>query len=617
MRIIVTTFIILFCIGITKAGNTYTQQPLLQKLAAVNAEWPKQPEAKELTTTTTITGNTSFNQWIATHLQLVEQTLRNRSTPALTTTQKQNRTHMLDKLNGYWKAGVFPVNDYLPYKNPVFIDRTGTHCAVGYLMMQSGHDELAQRIDRNEKFAYVREIKTAGVAQWADEHGFTVDELAWIQPGYPPTTQVLDMDSGLNGTVNTISPDPNNQIIYVGGSFTQSNSGAACNNVAAWISGFAGYDWIPVGSGLNGTVHTLLLSNNKLYAGGEFTMAGNVAVNHVAVYDIALGQWQAIGSLDSTVYALAFYNGNLYAAGKFSGFVAKWNGSQWSDVAQGFIYGEGARTLEVYDNKLVIGGNFELATGALRKHVATWDGTNMASLGMGTITPVNDLVVHSGKLLAACDIASGTDTCAVAAFENGDWSVKLKASGGFNDYFQGTAIKALLTYNGHLYAAGDFDCASGMTYGSDVAELKNMPAGWGDTTQYLADPLTFTYDGINTIAMYGNGLYFGGTFTSSGGRTTNHIAYLQLTSTGVNQLPEAALKVSVYPNPATDNITIKTGDNSQIQKVQLIDATGRIVLAHNASLSVVNLSLFSLPSGVYTLQVQTQNGIGTTRIAKQ
>lgn len=616
MRTIVATLIFLVCAGISKAGNTYTQQPLLQKLAVVNAEWPKQPEAKQLTTITTITGNTSFNQWIATHLQLVEQTLRNRNTTALTTTQKQNRIHLLDELNGYWKAGVFPVNDYLPYKNPVFIDRKGTHCAVGYLMMQSGHDDLAKRIDLNEKFAYVHEIKTAGVADWADEHGFTVDELAWIQPGYPPTTPTFDLDSGLNGTVNTIVPDPTGQTIYAGGSFSHTTGGTACNNIAAWISGFAGYDWVPVGTGLNGTVHTLVLQNNKLYAGGEFTMAGNVAANHVAVYDIALGQWQAIGSLDSTVYALAFYNGNLYAAGKFSGLLAKWNGNQWNDITGGFLYGEDARTLEVYDNKLVVGGNFDLATGAIRKHIATWDGTYMGTLGMGTVTPVNDLAVHNGKLIAACDIIQGTDTCAVAAFENDNWAVKLKGANNVMDYFAGTAIKSLLSHNGHLLAAGNFDCSSGMIYGSDLMELGNATPGSVDTTQYVTIPLIFTDSAINAMAVYNNSLYFGGGFVYSSNNRTNHIAQINVAFTGIDKTPVTPIQVQVYPNPATGNVTIQSNGNNILQ-AELLDITGRKVLSEKLNTATARLQLNNLEPGVYTLLVQTQTGWGSTRLIKQ
>lgn len=616
MRNSLFTLVLLFSFGFTKAGGVYTNDALFQKLAYVNAEWNKQPEAKQLTATTQITGNTTFNQWIATHLMLVEQTLRNRDISGLSAQQKQNRLNLLNELHGYWQAGTFPINDYLSYKNPVFIDRRGTHCAVGYLMMQSGHDDLAQAIDRNEKFAYVHQIKTGGVKEWADTHGFTIDELAWIQPGYPSTTPTFDLDSGLNGTVNVITPDPTNQIVYVGGNFSASYSGAACNNVAAWISGFAGWDWIPVGGGLNGPVHTLVLQNSKLYAGGEFTMAGNVAVNHIAVYDITLGQWQAIGSLDSTVRSLAFYNGDLYAGGDFTGFVSKWNGNQWSSITNGFIYGEGVRTLEVFDNKLVIGGNFELATGALRKHVAAWDGTGMGALGMGTLTPVNDLAVYNNTLVAACDVISGTDTCAIAAYENSDWVVKLRGANDIMVYFQGVAVKSLLSVNNRLFAGGDFECSAGMTIGSDIMELSKTPSGMGDTSLYMCNPLTFTNSGIKALAELGNSLYFGGTFTTSSTNTTNHIAYLQLTPTGVEEVPGEAVSVNVFPNPASNSITFNGGSASILQ-AEIIDITGRKVLAESINASVKSISVAQLPAGVYTVRASTKTGWASARLVKE
>jgi hypothetical protein len=422
-------------------GNN--SEKFLQQLSKVNSQWSKQPEHLSIINKAGTFQHTNFNQWIATHLMLVEQTLRNRDVSHLSSAQKQNRITLLNELNSYWKAGVFPVNDFLPYKNPVFIDRKGTHCAVGYLMMQSGHDVLAQAIDANEKFAYVYEIKTNGVAEWAVEQGFTIDELAWIQPAYPPNVQASDLDGGLNGTVNTIAVDSSSQTVYVGGSFTQSTSGVNCTNVAAWVNGFAGYDWIPVGNGVNGPVYTMLLHNNKLYVGGEFTMAGSVAAKNVAVYDIAQGQWQAVGNLDSSVRALAVYNNELYAGGNFSGFVSKWTGTAWADITQGFLYGEGVRTLEVWNNELVIGGNFELTTGALRRHVATYNGTYMGMLGFGTLTPVNDFTLHSGKLYAGTDLYYLSDSSGLCYFDetNNEWVTELKPYFGMFDGFSGAGIK--------------------------------------------------------------------------------------------------------------------------------------------------------------------------------
>jgi hypothetical protein len=107
----------------------------------------QQPEKLSVIQQANFTTPNTFNEWIAVHLKLVETTLRQRDIRHLSASQISHRTALLDKLQQYHQAGVFPINDYLPYKNPIFIDRIGTHCAVGYLMQQSGAEDLAQRID--------------------------------------------------------------------------------------------------------------------------------------------------------------------------------------------------------------------------------------------------------------------------------------------------------------------------------------------------------------------------------------------------------------------------------------------------------------------------------------
>lgn len=92
---------------------------------------------------------------IQSHLKLVESLLRLQDTSHLDDNQLHNRKRNLDVLNNYWQRGEFPQNISRPNsRHPFFIDHHGVPCAVGYLIIKSGHPELAQRISltQNELF---------------------------------------------------------------------------------------------------------------------------------------------------------------------------------------------------------------------------------------------------------------------------------------------------------------------------------------------------------------------------------------------------------------------------------------------------------------------------------
>jgi hypothetical protein len=121
---------------------------------------------------------------IAEHLHRVAYRLAARTAPSLGEGPHQRRLALLDNLQAYAVNGRFPQNLTVPGRTPVFIDEHGTACAVGYLMIASGHRLLAERIKREMNLAYVHDITLPEVAAWAGDHGFTIDELAWIQPTY-------------------------------------------------------------------------------------------------------------------------------------------------------------------------------------------------------------------------------------------------------------------------------------------------------------------------------------------------------------------------------------------------------------------------------------------------
>lgn len=75
--------------------------------------------------------------------------------------------------------------------------------------------------------------------------------------------------------------------------------------------------------------------------------------------------------------------------------------------------------------------------------------------------------------------------------------------------------------------------------------------------------------------------------------------------------------VSLYPNPANNQITIATSGNNTITKMSIVDIMGRVILQEevNATSKVVNVS--SLTSGVYFARIEQGNATGSIKFIKQ
>ncbi len=153
-----------------------------QQLCVLNQEWSKIEKVPP-----SLQQYFEFNnheQLIQVHLYLVENYLRENPPLDLNEAQKANRQKALDILQDYWQAGVFPQNLYHDELTPYFIDNFNTACAVGHIMRESGSVELAAQVAQTHNYNYIADMPFAELAQWANEMGFTVDELKWIQPTY-------------------------------------------------------------------------------------------------------------------------------------------------------------------------------------------------------------------------------------------------------------------------------------------------------------------------------------------------------------------------------------------------------------------------------------------------
>jgi len=146
---------------------------------------------------------------------------------------------------------------------------------------------------------------------------------------------------GLNGSVTGLAVYGG--YVYAGGSFTNAG-GVAVNHIARWN----GSCWDPMGSGVNGRVRDIVVHLGDVYAGGSFTTAGGNTANHIAKWDGS--SWSALGSgVDGDVYAIAVKGDDVYVGGDFLhaggttvNNIAVYNTDtgSWSALNNGVVYSD-------------------------------------------------------------------------------------------------------------------------------------------------------------------------------------------------------------------------------------------------------------------------------------
>ena len=93
----------------------------------------------------------------------------------------------------------------------------------------------------------------------------------------------------------------------------------------------------------------------------------------------------------------------------------------------------------------------------------------------------------------------------------------------------------------------------------------------------------------------------------------------QTIATGINENSFAS-SINLFPNPATNNLTIKLGNNNKNVEVTIIDITGKTIYSTTASDSDnyqeqnVEINTEDFAAGVYVVQIQTADFIGTKKL---
>jgi len=287
-----------------------------------------------------------------------------------------------------------------------------------------------------------------------------------LDPGWSPAADNVVLALAVSGST-----------IYVGGAFTNITTAAngmqARHYLAAILSdGSLDLGWDP---NADNAVRALAVSGTTVYAGGNFTLIGGVAYNHLVAIDATTGSADSLWVPDpdgTTVNALAV------------------------DAGTGTVY---------------VGGDFANIAGMAQTCLAAIDtGGNLVGTFPNADKPVYALVVSSGTVYVGgnfANIGGVSHTRLAAVATNGTVSTW--------DPAPDNVVATLAVSGSTLYAGGDFTLAAGQTRFHLAAFASDGSlAAWDPTASSL----------VRALAVSGRMVYVGGDFTSVGGGARNRLA---------------------------------------------------------------------------------------------
>jgi trimeric autotransporter adhesin len=331
--------------------------------------------------------------------------------------------------------------------------------------------------------------------------------------------------------------------LYAAGFFHSAGSAGAWG-VARWD----GSGWSRLGAGIEtncagfcGGAGAMVTLGTDLYVGGAFTIAGGGSANHIARWNGT--SWSALGSgMGGTfggtfVAGLATLGSDVFAGGQFStaggvavNNIARWNGTTWSALGSG-ITGGFVTSIVTLGSDLYIGGNFTTAGGASIANLARWDGSTFSPVGGGINGTVNDLVVSGTDLYAGGVFtnAGGVPVSNVARWNGTTWSA-LGASPSMTCTFCTPLVNAITVIGTDVYVGGNFTAVSGVP-ANTVAKFNGTT--WSALGSGIPFSGAFGSSSVHALASFGSDVFVGGIFGTAGGKDSARIALWRNCGNGV------------------------------------------------------------------------------------
>jgi len=384
-----------------------------------------------------------------------------------------------------------------------------------------------------------------------------------------------------DGGIDTWNPNPNGYVydieisgstVYLGGGFTQIVS-TTRNRIAAVGTDGTLNSWNP---NANDGINSITLDGSNIYLGGAFTTIGGVARNHAAAISTAgtLQSWDP--NFDLAVYCIAIDGSTAYVGGVF-----------------GYVGG----------GLLASSSGLPTSSNTVRSKLAAFDKTSGAVLAFNPApnSTVNTICINGSSIYVAGSFTNigGQSRNYMAGVGTGGNTMVWDASATTGD------AHAMFVYNSNLYVGGNFttprfklarfdNAVTPVTWQSFTAEkqgtaslLKWSTASEQNTkdfeVQHSAN--TISWAPLGTVAAAGNSTttrsYSFVHNTPFKGNIYNYYRILQRDLDGKFSYSkivsliydEPGADVLIYPNPATESLTIYIAESKEVKLVNVVGAT--------------------------------------------